>query len=76
MKMEQKFISVCSGIEAASEAWMPLGWEPLFYSEIEKFPAAVLDYRHPGVPNLGDMTKFKKWKMNGQGLILPIVFNS
>ena len=60
-KMQQKFISVCSGIEAASEAWQPLGWEPLFYSEIEKFPAAVLDYRHQDVPNLGDMTKFKEW---------------
>lgn len=59
--MQQKFISVCSGIEAASEAWMPLGWQPQFYSEIEKFPASVLEYRHPGVPNLGDMTKFKEW---------------
>ena len=41
-------------------AWK--SWEPLFYSEIEKFPSAVLEYRHPKTPNLGDMTKFKQWK--------------
>lgn len=56
-----QFISVCSGIEAASQAWLPLGWKPQFYSEVEKFPSAVLEYRHPDVPNLGDMTKFKEW---------------
>jgi len=49
--------SVCSGIEAASVAWEPLGWKPAWFSEIEKFPSAVLAHRFPEVRNLGDMTK-------------------
>jgi DNA (cytosine-5)-methyltransferase 1 len=53
--------SVCSGIEAATAAWHPLGWEPAFFSEVEKFPSAVLAHHYPGVPNYGDMTKFKEW---------------
>jgi len=56
-----KFLSVCSGIEAASVAWTPLGFEALAVSEIEKFPCAVLAHHYPTVPNLGDMTKFKEW---------------
>jgi DNA (cytosine-5)-methyltransferase 1 len=56
-----KFGSVCSGIEAASVAWNPLGWEAAFFAEIEKFPSAVLAHHYPNVPNLGDMTKFKEW---------------
>jgi DNA (cytosine-5)-methyltransferase 1 len=53
--------SVCSGIEAASCAWHPLGWRAQFLSEIEPFPSAVLAHHYPTVPNLGDMTKFKDW---------------
>ena len=49
--------SVCSGIEAASVAWEPLGWKPAWFSEIEKFPSAVLAAHWPDVANLGDMTK-------------------
>jgi DNA (cytosine-5)-methyltransferase 1 len=55
------FGSVCSGIEAASCAWHPLGWRAQFLSEIEPFPSAVLAHHYPTVPNLGDMTKFKEW---------------
>jgi DNA (cytosine-5)-methyltransferase 1 len=51
-----RFGSVCSGIEAASVAWEPLGWEAQWFSEIEQFPSAVLAHRFPSVPNLGDMT--------------------
>ncbi len=47
--------SVCSGIEAASVAWEPLGMRPAWFAEIEPFPAAVLAHRWPHVPNLGDM---------------------
>lgn len=54
-----KYASVCSGVEAASLAWMPLGWEAVWFSEIEPFPCAVLKERFPNVPNLGDMTKIK-----------------
>lgn len=53
-----KYISLCSGIEAASVAWSPLGWTPLCFSEIEEFPSAVLAERYPDVPNVGDMTEF------------------
>ena len=55
------YISVCSGIEAASCAWHPLGWKPIAFSEIEPFPCAVLKHHFPHVPNLGDMTKFHDW---------------
>jgi len=50
-----KFLSICSGIEAASVAWKPLGWEAVAFSEIEPFPSAVLAHHYPSVPNLGDM---------------------
>jgi len=56
-----KYGSVCSGVEAATVAWHPLGWEPQWFSEIEKFPSAVLAHHYPNVPNLGDMTQFKEW---------------
>ena len=51
-----RYGSVCSGIEAATAAWHPLGWEPAFFSEIEKFPRAVLEYHYPEVPLHGDFT--------------------
>lgn len=51
-----RFGSVCSGIEAASVAWHPIGWKAAWLAEIEKFPAAVLAHHYPEVPNLGDMT--------------------
>jgi len=56
-----KYASVCSGIEAATVAWHSLGWTPVFFSEIEPFPCAVLAHHYPDVPNYGDMTKFKEW---------------
>jgi site-specific DNA-cytosine methylase len=54
--MSLTYGTVCSGIEAPSCAVDPLGWKPLWFSEIEPFPKAVLAHRHPGVPDLGDMT--------------------
>lgn len=51
-----RFLSVCSGIEAASVAWEPLGWEPVAFAEIEPFPSELLKQRWPDVPNLGDFT--------------------
>ena len=50
-----RFGSVCSGIEAASVAWEPLGWKAAWFSEIEKFPSELLAQRYPDVKNLGDM---------------------
>lgn len=60
-----RYASVCSGVEAASLAWMPLGWEPVWFSEIEPFPCEVLKQRFPGVQNLGDMTKIDGEKYAG-----------
>jgi len=56
-----KYISICSGIEAATVAWHGLGWTPLAFSEIEPFPSAVLAHHYPDVPNLGDMSKYREW---------------
>ncbi|WP_390965321.1 DNA (cytosine-5-)-methyltransferase [Paracoccus yeei] len=56
-----RYLSVCSGIEAATQAWHPLGWSPVAFSEIEPFPSAVLAHHYPDVPNRGDMTKFEEW---------------
>jgi len=53
---ELRYGSVCSGIEAATVAWHPLGWQAAWYAEIEPFPCAVLAHYYPDVPNLGDMT--------------------
>jgi DNA (cytosine-5)-methyltransferase 1 len=55
-----RYGSVCSGIEAATVAWHPLGWEPAFFSEIEKFPREVLSHHYPDVPLHGDFTTIKE----------------
>lgn len=52
-----RYVSVFSGIEAASVAWGPLGWHPVCFCEVDEFPKAVLRHRFPSVPNLGDITK-------------------
>ena len=51
-----RYGSVCSGIEAATVAWHPLGWEPAFFSEIEPAPRSVLAHHYPDVPCHGDFT--------------------
>jgi DNA (cytosine-5)-methyltransferase 1 len=51
-----KYGSVCSGIEAATAAWHSLGWGASFFSEIEKFPRAVLAHHYPNTPLHGDFT--------------------
>lgn len=58
-----KYLSVCSGIEAATVAWHPLGWRPWAFAEIDKFPSAILAHHYPDVPNLGDITKFREWPL-------------
>jgi DNA (cytosine-5)-methyltransferase 1 len=59
------FGSVCSGIEAASVAWHPLGYRAAWLAEIEAFPAAVLAHHYPQVPNLGDMTQIATEVLSG-----------
>ena len=68
-----RYGSVCSGIEAATVAWDSLGWTPQWFSEIEPFPSAVLAHHYPSVPNFGDMTKFKEWKLDDSTAIDVLV---
>ena len=63
--MAIRYGSLCSGIEAASVAWEPLGWQPAWFAEIEPFPCAVLARHWPNVPNHGDMTQLVGKILNG-----------
>ena len=67
-----KYLSVCSGIEAASVAWHSMGWEPVAFSEIDPFASAVLAARYPQVPNLGTMENYREWNIE-QGAIDVLV---
>ena len=60
-KTKMRFATVCSGIGAPEVAWAPINWQPVFCSEIEPFPCAVLKHHRPEVPNYGDMRKYKEW---------------
>ncbi len=51
-----RYLSVCSGIEAATVAWHSLGWEAAAFSEIEKFPRELLNYHYSNIPLHGDFT--------------------
>ena len=61
-----RYGSVCSGIEAATAAWRPLGWECAFVSETDAFASEVLKRRLPGIPNLGDFTKIREGDYGGE----------
>ncbi len=66
MKSHMRYASVCDGVGAAHVAWQPLGWECAWTSEIEPFPAAVVDH-HWKLKNLGDMTKLTEEMLNECG---------
>lgn len=66
------YLSVCSGVEAATVAWHKLGWNPVAFSEIEKFPSEVLAHHYPGVPNLGDMSNYKEWNFGEKTIDLLV----
>lgn len=68
-----RFLSLFSGIEAASMAWLPLGWECVGVAEIEPFPCKVLAHHYPDVPNLGDITKITKEQIESLGHIDLVV---
>jgi DNA (cytosine-5)-methyltransferase 1 len=68
-----RFLSLFSGIEAASLAWEPLGWECVAVAEIEPFPCAVLSARYPRIPNLGDVTKIREKQIAALGRIDVVV---
>ena len=65
-----RYLSVCSGIEAATVAWHPLGWIPVAFSEIEKFPSKVLAHHYPNVQNLGDMNNYEEWNLGTIDLVV------
>lgn len=71
-----KYLSLFSGIEAATVAWYPLGWECVAVAEIEPFPAAVLAHHYPAVPNLGDVTTITSDDIAALGKIDLVVFGS
>jgi len=71
-----RFLSLFSGIEAASVAWGPLGWEPVAFSEVEPFPNAVLEHHCPKVPNIGDITQITEADIAALGPIDIVVFGS
>ena len=74
--MSLRYLSLFSGIEAASAAWHTLGWECVGVSEIEAFPKNVLAHHYPGVPNLGDVTKITEADIAMLGQIDLVVFGS
>jgi DNA (cytosine-5)-methyltransferase 1 len=63
-----RYLSVCSGMEAASVAWEPLGFHPVGFSEIEPFPCAILKHRFPNTPNYGSLTEHTSWPIE-QGAV-------
>lgn len=65
-----------SGIEAATVAWHPLGWECVAVAEIEPLPCAVLTHHYPNVPNLGDVTEITEADIAALGEIDVVVFGS
>ena len=65
-----RYLSVCSGIEAATVAWHDMGWQPVGFADIEAFPSAVLAHHYPTVPNYGDMTTFKEWDIGAIDLLV------
>lgn len=71
-----RYLSLFSGIEAATVAWHPLGWECVAVAEIDKFPCALLAHKYPDVPNLGDVSKVTAEDIRALGPIDLVVFGS
>ncbi|MDM7321753.1 MAG: DNA cytosine methyltransferase [Gammaproteobacteria bacterium] len=71
-----RYLSLFSGIEAATVAWHPLGWEPVAFAEIEPFACAVLAHHYPHVPNLGDVTQITDARIEALGPIDVVVGGS
>lgn len=68
--MDLSYLSICSGIEAATVAWQPLGLHAVGFSEIEKFPSEVLAHRHPTVTNYGDISNFRGWDIDSFNILV------
>lgn len=74
--MKLRFLSLFSGIEAATVAFEPLGWECAAVAEIEPGPCQLLAHRYPNVPNLGDVTKITEAQIRALGHLDAVVFGS
>ena len=79
--MNLRYLSLFSGIEAATVAWKPLGWEAAAFAQYEpndkiQFPSKVLEYHYPDVPNLGDVTKITEEQIKALGHIDLVVGGS
>ncbi|KXU33910.1 hypothetical protein AXE65_08080 [Ventosimonas gracilis] len=70
------YLSLFSSIEAASQAWQPLGWQPVAFAEIEPFPCAVLAHHYPDIPNLGNVTEITDEQIKALGAIDVVVGGS
>ena len=71
-----RYLSLFSGIEAATMAWKDFGWECVGVSEIDEFPCEVLRQRHPTIPNLGDITEITKEQLDELGTVDIVVGGS
>lgn len=69
-ELQVRYLSVCSGIEAATVAWKPLGWFAAGFAEIEPFPSAVLKHHYPDVKNHGDFTKIRVSDVGQVGILI------
>jgi DNA (cytosine-5)-methyltransferase 1 len=67
-----RFLSVCSGMEAASIAFEPLGWKAVGFCEIDPYASAVLAHRFPNTPNYGDLTQHTQWPISNGDVDLII----
>ena len=65
-----RYLSVCSGIEAATVAWHGMGWKPVGFSEVEPFTSQVLAHHYPDVENYGDMTNFREWNCGKANMLV------
>ena len=74
--MSLRYLSLFSGIEAATVAWHPLGWTPVAFAEIEPFPSSVLAAHYPNVPNLGDVTQITDEQIAALGPIDVVIGGS
>lgn len=75
-KQVLKYLSLFSGVEAATLAWDSLGWEPVAFCEFDEFPSAVLNKHWPEVPNFGDVTKITEKQIKSLGKVDVVVFGS
>jgi DNA (cytosine-5)-methyltransferase 1 len=68
-----RYLSLCSGIEAATVAWAPLGWTPVAFADTDHYCRAFLEHTYPTVPNLGDLAEITDRQLEDLGPIDLVV---